>query len=181
MWKALAVLMILAAAAEPAAAQRQSGSPISMLKPGTRVRVALATFRKERIIGTITAARPDTVVLDTVDVAAQQRMFMPSAIVVDGYREVGLPARSITRVEISEGKSRARGALKGALRGVLIGGLLVGCAEISGPEAQRKDFTRGLAFGAAAGLAIGVPVGWRTGVERWRPASATTPRMVADR
>jgi hypothetical protein len=183
MWKGvlLAIATVAIVPVETIPAQ-QSEPALAFLQPGTRVRVVVRSVREDKIMGTVTTARIDSVVIDTVDVSAQQRMFMPSTVLVDRYRRVGIAASSIKRVDVSDGRSRMRGAITFGLRGLTFGGLAVGLSAISGPFAQRRDFLRGVAIGSVAGLAIAAPIGYQTGVERWKPArSPREEKILADR
>jgi hypothetical protein len=154
---------------------QESEATIAQLRPGTRVRVVVRTWRDDRIVGTVTSSSIDGVILDTVDVAAQHRLFMPSAVVVEGYRRVGLSSAVIRRIEVSEGKSKLRGAIKIGTKAMLFSGIALGCSAISGPMAQRRDFMKGVVIGGVTGLVIGAPIGYRIGDERWRRVREKSP------
>jgi hypothetical protein len=160
-------LFALLLVASPAVAQT-SAVVNPVFSPGARVRV-MASWSKHKIEGTVTSATRDSVVVDTVDYHAQNRMFMPSAILVEEYRHLTLPIDDVDSVEVSMGRSRALGVIRTGLKAALIGGAIVGVQAISGRvNPSFKQFGRGFASGVVVGASIGIPFGYARGVERWR-------------
>jgi hypothetical protein len=167
-------LFALLLVASPAVAQTSSIDN-RIFSPGARVRV-MSSWSKQKIEGTVTSATHDSVVVDTVDYSAQNRMFMPSAILVDEYRRLTLPIADVDSVEVSMGRSRALGVMRTGLKAALIGGAIIGIQAISGRvNPSFKQFGRGFASGMAVGASIGIPFGYSRGVERWRRVQ--TPRF----
>ena len=167
----LALVLTLPAAgsaqqiAAPLAAPRDS-----ILAPGTRVRMVVAGKPGQRIVGTIAERKQDTVVVDTVDVAAQQRTFFPAPLVVDEFRVVSLRVDEVKHVEVSMGRSRLLGVLTHGAVGALVSGTIVGLSAINGrPNPTMGQFWHGFGSGALVGVAIGAPFGYARGSEIWRP------------
>ena len=145
-------------------------APIMVFQPGARVRILADGYGRDRIVGTITAMTPDSIVLDTADVWAQQRVLNPAPIIVDEFRHMSLDVAQVDSVEVSTGRSRLRGAVKGMLRGAIIGGLYVGFSAMSGRRNPNfRMFMGGFGQGVALGGAIGAPVGSVFASERWSP------------
>ena len=166
-------------------AQSTAQDSVLGLQPGVRVRILAPQVTKDRIAGTIQAVRADTVVLDTVDVRLEHRLFFPSTIVVDQYRRMALPVAAVASIEESRGRSRVLGMVKGAAKGVVVVGLFAGLGALSGKtNASLRDFTSGFGAGAATGAVIGAPIGYQFGVERWRAVRGTprrgAPAILAD-
>jgi hypothetical protein len=147
------------------------------------VRILAPTIAKERITGTIEAVHPDSIVLDTADVAREQRLFFPVAVIADDYRRVSIPMRDVGHVERSQGRSRWLGGVRGGVRGALIVGLIAGVGSLSGRQGVTfQDFLQGFGAGAVLGAAVGAPLGYQTGVERWYdvplPRRGGKPRVI---
>ncbi len=145
---ALAILLA-SLSARPIAAQ------VAELQPGTRVRVR----------GSDVAGRLQGVVLsrsgDSLTVSRPNGPPIP------------LVLSAMSRVEVSRGKSRGRGAWRGLLWGVGIGAVL-GLVPTDDPECDRDPDAFGcgsraesMALAAIGGSVIGVPIGAIIGVERW--------------
>jgi hypothetical protein len=148
-----------------------------VFQPGVRVRILAPQVTKDRIAGTIQAVRADTVVLDTVDVHLEHRLFFPSTVVVDQYRRMALPVSAVASIEESRGHSRVLGMVKGAAKGAVIVGMFAGLGALSGRQnANLRDFAAGFGAGAAVGSVIGAPIGYQMGVERWRAVRVKLPR-----
>ena len=163
-------VLALALVALPAVATAQEVVPAdSILIPGARIRVASPWIPSERITGTIAIARQDTVVVDTADTFAQQRLFNPAPVLVDRFRKVKLPVSRVQTVEVSMGRSRWMGALRGAALGALAAGAYVGLTSINGRQRPSwGDFASGAVSGIPIGMSIGAPIGWVYTRERWR-------------
>lgn len=157
-------------------AQRISTDRIFVLEPGTRIRLVAPSFGKEPLVGTVAAARADTIVLDTSDVWRENRLLLPSAVIADEFRRVKLPVGEIDSVQVSRGHSRSLGMLQGAIKGGLIVGAYLGLQAISGRRgAKWDDFASGFASGLAVGATVGVPIGYVMGSERWRTVPMRKP------
>ena len=170
MRNSVALLALLLVATPVVAQTSVAVSPV--FSPGTRVRV-MASWSKHKIEGTVKSTTGDSVVVDTVDYAAQNRLFMPSVVLVEEYRQLTLPISEVDSVEVSLGRSKALGVIRTGLKAALIGGAIVGVQAISGRvNPSFKQFGRGFASGVAIGASIGIPFGYARGVERWRPVQA---------
>ncbi len=145
--------------AQPLAAQ------LAELQAGTRVRVR----------GSDVAGRLQGVVLsrsgDSLTVSRPNGPPIPLAF------------SSVSRVEISRGKSRGRGAWRGLLWGAGIGAVL-GLVPTDDPECDRDPDAFGcgsraesMVLTAIGGSVIGVPIGAIIGVERWE--TLTIPARVS--
>lgn len=163
------MLTVLLLASHTAVAAQQVETPLDALVKGARIRVSSPWDAKRKIVGTVADARADSVVVDTVDVFAQQRLFNPSPIVVDSYRLVTLPTRGVDSVEVSMGRSRVVGMLRGAAVGAVAGGTWAALASLNGQVSPTfGEFARGFASGAVLGMGVGIPLGYVYRVERWR-------------
>lgn len=172
----LAVAGLLLATPHSAAAQ-DPAAPLAAFVKGARIRLASPWNASRRIVGTVADARADSVVVDTADVFAQQRLFNPAPVVVDRYRRVTLPTKGVESVEVSLGRSRLVGMLRGATLGAVGGGAWAGLASMNGqPHPSFSRFATGFASGAVLGAGIGVPLGYIYRVERWR--LVTRPGVV---
>jgi hypothetical protein len=139
-----------------------------------RVRVLATVVGRSRFAGTVAAVGADTVVLDTVDATRTGRLFFPSTVPLERFRRIKLTLAEIDSVEVSRGRSRAKGLIKGTLGGALIGGVFVGLTAVSGQgRLTLRHFTHGFASGASAGLFVGAAAGFTLRSERW--ATATRP------
>lgn len=190
---ALACLALLGAPAGVAATQdafpvhaappRVEDQLRATFAPGTRVRVDAPKVSRDRIVGTVRAIRADSIVLDTVDVQRQERMFFPSTVLVEDYRRVTLAVSEVANMERSRGRSRILGAIKTGIRGALIAGVIGGLGSLSAGSRDGitlRDFTRGAGEGAMLGIAIGGSFGWAYGSERWQPVSVPRRKTVRD-
>jgi len=164
-------------------AQRIPTDRIYVLQPGTRIRLVAPGFGKEPIVGTVTLAKADSIVLDTSDVWRENRLLMPSAVIASEFRHVRLAITDVDSVQVSRGHSRSLGMLQGAIKGGLIVGAYLGLQAISGRKgAKWDDFASGFGSGLAVGATVGVPIGYVMGSERWRtvrlPKPFTGPRSI---
>jgi hypothetical protein len=165
------------------AAGASSEALSDLLSPGTRLRIIAPRMARDRIVGIVRAVHRDTVILDTADVAREQRRFFPSTVLVEEYRQMSLPLAEVGSVERSRGRSRAIGALKGGLRGALIAGVLSGLGSLSAGSRDGitlRDFTRGASEGMIVGVAIGAPWGWASGAEQWQPVKIPRRKTARD-
>ena len=150
-------------------------APLDAFVKGARIRLAAPWNASRRIVGTIADARADSVVVDTADVFAQQRLFNPAPVVVDRYRRITVPIRDVDSVEVSMGRSRIVGMLRGGAIGSVVGGAWAGLASMNGQASPSfAQFARGFASGAVLGAGFGVPLGYVYRVERWRMVTRTT-------
>lgn len=142
-------MLLTSLSARPLTAQ------LAELQPGTRVRVR----------GSEVAGRLQGVVLsrsgDSLTVSRPTGPPIPLAL------------SALSRVEVSRGKSRSRGAWRGLLWGAGIGAVL-GLVPTDDPECDRDPDAFGcgsraesMVLTAIGGSVIGVPIGAIVGVERW--------------
>lgn len=166
--------VVLLASARPSWGQAPA-APLDAFVKGSRIRFASPWNASRRIVGTVADARADSVVLDTADVFAQQRLFNPAPVVVDRFRRITLPIRNVHSVEVSLGRSRVVGMLRGGAIGSVIGGAWAGLASMNGQvRPSFSQFARGFASGAVLGAGFGVPLGYVYRVERWRMITRAT-------
>lgn len=158
------ILTLLAAAA--ILAETVDAQGLTDLQQGARIRVHPLDGKKQ--VGVFMAAGPDSLRFSSGRSGG--------TVSTRALAEVG-------RVDVSEGRSAARGALRNGAIGFLLGGVagaLLGAATYT-EEDDDGDFfgciiicSRGQAAAAggftagAAGLIIGGIVGIRNGSERWR-------------
>jgi hypothetical protein len=179
----LALALTVPAAASAQQASAQASAPLaalrdSILAPGMRVRMLVDGKPGLRIVGTIAERKQDTVVVDTVDVAAQQRLFFPAPLVVDEFRVVSLSVDEVKHVEVSMGRSRLLGVLTHGAVGALVSGTIVGLSAVNGrPNPTMRQFWHGFGPGAVVGAAIGIPFGYARGSEIWRPVFLPRPHL----
>ena len=158
-------------------------APFTRFEPGARVRIA-SRFSKEKITGTVAQTRADTLVIDTVDVQSETRMFFPNTILLQPYRQVTLPVAAVDSVEVSVGRSRLLGTIHAMKRGAIFFGILGAATLNSGNgSATLKNFLGGFATGAAFGAVVSVPIGFTRGAERWQSVSwrGVVPRRPVGR
>lgn len=121
---------------------------------GSRVRVE--TQQRGRVDGTLMSQTEDSIV-----VAA------PGAL-----RTVVVSA-SIARIRVSEGRSRARGAVRGMKIGAAVGGgsvaLVFGAAYIGSTDSNKKitGLLSFVAVGVLEGVMVGAGIGALVGAEAW--------------
>jgi hypothetical protein len=167
--------LILVICASLVASTSASAQRASELQEGVRVRVTRSHGRS--VVGTYLGAEMDSV-----------------RVLQEGHeRPQRLPAGDVSKIEVSRGRSRAKGALIKGLIGLGIGavsGAIVGAATYSDSDSTvcNADFGCGPAFcilicsksqaaglvgtiGAAAGLVIGTITGVVTGQEQWQTAT----------
>ena len=162
-------VLLLASLATSSLAHAQSPMswPRSAFAAGARVRLLLRPAARF-LVGTITRARGDTVVVDTTDTRAEHRLFLPAAIVVDEYRTVDVPVGAVARLEVSAGRSRLGGAWRVGKHTAVSAALIGAVYGLSRPGPFRAGpVVRGFAAGAAVGFTLGAPVGFTRGAERW--------------
>lgn len=166
--------VVLLASTRPASGQAPI-APLDAFVKGARIRLTSPWNASRRIVGTVADARADSVVVDTADVFAQQRLFNPAPVVVDRYRRITLPIRDVDSVEVSMGRSRVVGMLRGGVIGSVIGGAWAGLASMNGQARPSfAQFASGFASGAVLGAGFGVPLGYVYRVERWRMITRTS-------
>ena len=168
----VALVLILAAGSAIEPLRAQSPVPVSV---GERVRIATPSQRGQyRIVGNIVATRPDTLLLQTADVAT------PRAVAVG----------DISTLEVSRGR-RGNGR-RGMLYGVVIGasaGALLGAATYKkpdcagtflcpSPDGPGLDIAAGGLLGALVGIGAGGIWGAAHPSERWQVRTlGTAPRV----
>lgn len=175
-------VLALALAVMPGVAVAQEVVPAdSVFVPGARIRVVSPWIPTERITGTIDRALEDTLVVDTADTFAEQRLFNPTPVLVDRFRKVKVPVSRVQTVEVSMGRSRWMGALRGAVLGALAASAYVGLTSINGRQQPKwSDFASGAMSGIPIGMSLGAPVGWVYSRERWRTVALEQPDGVRD-
>lgn len=144
-------LVLLSVVASPARAQKVR-APLS---PGARTRVIAPDLPRRTVIGRLSEAGADALVL-----------------VTRGGAALSVPRSAIERVEVSSGRSWRLGAFRGARMGTGFGAGAGTVLALSQPW-----LLAGLALvlgGALAGALAGYVVGGTLGAERWVsfPASA---------
>ncbi|HVE80175.1 MAG TPA: hypothetical protein VNA89_15020 [Gemmatimonadaceae bacterium] len=171
-----ALSLLVPVAAESQQRSHGSAAARAILAPGARLRFVY-TWSRQKVKGTVSSLSRDSVVVDTVDYAAQHRLFMPAAVPVDDVRHMTVRLAQVDSVEVSLGKSRSVGALRAGLKGALIGGAILGVQALSGrTNPSFGQFADGFLAGAIAGASIGGPIGYARGHERWR--SVPKPSLV---
>jgi hypothetical protein len=144
---------LLLAFTAPAGAQQTS--PILGLRSGDRIRIDAPGEVQHHFVGTLLFPPSDTLLLAS-----------PNGPPVTVH-----PAR-ITSLEVSRGRSGARGAFRGLIIGVPVG-LLLGFVGGNEPEQQcygcpvKRRSGRDIAVGTVAGAATGALIGGFVGRERW--------------
>jgi len=142
-----------------------AGAQSGALEPGTRVRVEAPRCVPYPVEGTIVSRRGDALRIER-----------------SRGNAVTVPIATLTRVEVSRGRSRLAGALRGGLWGAAAGlGVGVvsvvasnGCVGDCSDEPSDREY---LLATPAAGALLGAGVGALIGRERWErvplPARAT--------
>jgi hypothetical protein len=137
---------------------------LATLQTGARVRVDAPRVAPQELIGTLTAAAGDTISL----LARRERAFRSDTTMV-----LSIPMSQVRQLDVSAGKSRARGALVGGALGLALGAgvtmtfVAIGGAGGGSDEADAYPFVIG---GAATliGVPLGIVVGGKRGVEKWQ-------------
>lgn len=140
---------------------------------GRRVRIASSGLGEPRYAGLLDSVKVDAVVVDTITDRPQPFIFATTPPVLDRYRRVTVPIEEIRSVQVSRGTSRMRGVLWGGM----IGAAIVGTLEALGSTPERnptgRDYATSALRGAALGFAIGAPIGFFWGRERWTRVELT--------
>ena len=157
-----AVLLLLAV---PAAAEAQ----VRDVLPGSRVRVQ-SVSHDQRLEGTLMSHAPDSMV-----------------VAVSGAVRTAVPYVSVSRLQVSHGKSRSAGAIKGMKIGGMIGGgtaLLLAASLAGTGDITLEDVIAFTGVYAVSGGLWGLAIGSLVGAEQWRTVyvdpsrrsvAATTP------
>jgi hypothetical protein len=152
-------LIVVAIVCLRATAQAQQDA----IGPGARVRVEVPHLFTGRAVGTIMSRTIDTIV-----VAVPRRGPAPERSSVVRY--YAAPQTAFTRIEVSEGRSRALGAGRGALVGLVLG-LALSTAIMSEVENNPGE---GAEIGVIMALSapwvvsfVGAGFGFLLGAERW--------------
>jgi hypothetical protein len=149
-----AFLLLLAV---PAAA----GAQLRDVLPGSRVRVQ-SVSSDQRVEGTLMSHSPDSMV-----------------VAVSGAVRTALPYVSVSRLQVSHGKSRGAGAIRGMKIGAMIGGgtALLLAASLSGTEEiALEDVVAVTGVYAISGGLWGLAIGSLVGAEQWRTVYADPSR-----
>jgi len=149
------LLLVVAGPASPARARQKPPEPPPPLVEGSRIRVTLLAKDSPKVIGSVLALSPDSIVMTTtVDT-------LPATI-----RRI-----DVKKLELSRGmKSNAgRGAGIGALIGaVLLGSMLASAAGVEGSQNEVAVVAMaGAAVGAVGGAGLGALIGSASRSERW--------------
>lgn len=141
--------------------------PAVVPEVGTRIRIIAPSRGRDPIVGVVDSLRDSAFVVDT---AARVRrwFFDPGPILTDSYRRVAVPFSDIRTLEVSRGRSRAKGALRGALIGGVVGALSWGFASTPQFNPGWSDFKKGIVPGITIGAPIGATFGYLWGREKWR-------------
>ena len=144
----------------PTSAKAQS---LSQLSPGTHIRVTAPSAGLDRKPGRLLGVSSDSI----------QVAFS------DGSDAQALSRAALARVEIKDGRSRARGAWRGAGIGFLTGALFGYLGYDSWCSACDEPYI-GAILGAGSGVVLGAVTGAVVGVARWESVPLTvglrTPR-----
>jgi hypothetical protein len=116
---------------------------------GARVRVTAPRLARGPLVGTVESSSAGSIVLR----------------IEDPELAVTVPATDVTRLELSRGFNRRKGALVGAAIGGVVGavGMVTLCYALGGDCDDKAVATR---YGAA-GLGLGLVVGAMAAPERW--------------
>lgn len=157
-------------AAPPPAVQQPPDSAVRLyqrLATGTRVRIALNTFRGMRVQGTIDSVLPRAFVVDTAE-HKQFLIFSPGPPLLDRFRITRVRFDEIETLEVSAGNNRWLGALRW---GLLAGAIGAGVNALSNsPERNpnSRDMLGAATEGAVIGMVLGGSFGYVQGWELWR-------------
>lgn len=156
----------------PAAQAPDSTTPLdARLATGTRVRIALSSYRGARVEGTIDSVLPRAFVVDT----AEQRQFLifsPGPPLIDRYRIMRVGFDEIEQVEVSTGSSRWRGALRWGLVAAALGAGINALSNSPERNPTSRDMLGAATEGAIIGGVLGGGFGYLQGRERWRTVAA---------
>jgi len=173
-----ALAIVAVAPLAPAHAQSPTVTT-HVLSHGARIRI-YQKASEDHLVGSLTFTGRDSVVIDTTDARAEQRLFFPAAVVVDEFRTVSVPLATVERIEVSTGRNRLRGAWRTARRAATSAMVVGAIYGASRPGRFRiRPVANGLAAGAALGVAIGAPWGFTRGAERWRRIPLPGPGRIA--
>lgn len=161
-------LLFAASAVTGLSAVARAQTPESAPEVGQRIRITAPSHGREPIVGIVDSLRDSAVVVDTAQ-RERRWFFDPGPILTDSYRRVTIPFGDIRALEVSKGRSRAKGALRGAVIGGLIGALSWGFANTPQFNPGLQDFRKGLLPGLFIGMPAGAIFGYLWGRERWRP------------
>jgi hypothetical protein len=163
MWAAAATVAL-----SPAGAQE--GNTEAPYEIGQRIRVTAPAHGREPIVGVVDSLRESAIVLDTA--YREKRWFFDTGpILIDKYRYISIPFDDIRTLEISRGRSRAKGAFRGAVIGGIVGALTYGFGATPQLNPGWSDFRKGVGPGLAIGAPVGAVLGYLWGREKWRPVS----------
>jgi hypothetical protein len=159
-WQLFAVIALLAV---PAALAAQPFAEYT----GQRVRLHYPVVGQFK--GVLVAATVATLVVDTFDLHATQRRFNPATVTTAEYRRTTLMPSGVVQLDVSEGRSRARGVVRGMLWGTFAGAAYVGLMSVNGrASAQVDHFVQGARSGAVPGAVVGGLIGSAFPREQWR-------------
>ena len=141
--------------------------PAQTPEVGQRIRIIAPSRGRDRIVGVLDSLRDSAVVIDTAQ--RERRWFLdPGPVLTDSYRRISIPLSDIRSLEVSRGRSRAKGALRGAVIGGVSGALTWGLANTPQFNPGFKDFKNGIGPGFLIGAPLGATFGYLWGREKWR-------------
>jgi hypothetical protein len=128
-----------------------------VLGPGARVRVEAPQLFNGRTVGTIMSNTADSLVVAVPDRAEVVRYY-------------SAPRSSFTQIEVSEGRSRAKGARRGGIVGLVLGlGLSAAiAANLQTDAGESAEIGLYIAFAAPGVMSfVGSSLGFLIRMERW--------------
>ena len=152
--------LTLVAVAAMAGAEAGAQGPVADLPMGERLRVSVRTLRPRTVVGRYDGRAADSLFLVPTPTNPLAR----------------IPLAEITRLEVTDGRHRGRGAVLGALAGLgagIAGGVLCGLLCQDGALAPIGGLFLGVVVGMPAGGVLGATV---LAPPRWRliPVPAAT-------
>ena len=136
---------------------------------GTRVRVFAPELRTDRYVGRIQSLDDAVMVLDTGEVRTVLGM-ESGPILVDQFRRVTIRLSTITKLDVSGGRTVGTSMVRGALFGAVVGAVLFGLGAMPEVNPDFADFVSGIPLGLVVGTVGGAVIGFGIGGERWLPA-----------
>jgi hypothetical protein len=124
------------------------------LSAGTRVRAFAPAVSDQRLVGRVSAATADSLMLTRPDGAS-----------------IALSRPAIERLEVSRGHARVKWALIGAGAGLIVGGV-IGGAMGGDDDTSGLGAAEGFTAGALQGIVLGGVAGALLAPERWRELPA---------
>ena len=163
-WMTVAASLAFAAGLDAQSTDTTRGPEV-----GARVRVFAPELRTDRYVGRIQALDDAVMVLDTGEV--RNVLGMESGpILVDQFRRVTIRLSTITKLDVSGGRTVRSSLVRGAMIGALAGAVLFGLGSMPEINPDARDFMNGVPVGLVVGSIGGAVIGFGIGSERWLPA-----------